>query len=185
MFDYSALIQQVALYLGKPWKFNRRAETAYNRYEIIDGGGRALVLVKDYRKPRFSVYGRFPHTITSAYLRDYKSISFAASRAPKAIAADISRRFLPHYVAAFAEARQMLLQEQAEDEERTQIARLLAQVSKGREGCHSSNSRSRTVYFSDGAAEVISAQRVDLKLSSLSADEAIRILAGLHQKTQS
>ncbi|WP_298983103.1 hypothetical protein [uncultured Roseibium sp.] len=185
MSDYSALIQQVALHLGKPWKFNHRAETVYNRYEIIDGGGGALVLVKDYRKARFSVHGRFPRATTSAFHRQCKSISFAANRAPKAIAADISRRFLPGYVAAFAEARQMLLQEQAEDEERTQIARLLAQVSKGREGYHSSNSANRTVYFSDGAAEVMSAQRVDLKLSSLSAAEAIRILAGLHQKTQS
>ncbi len=37
-----AIIEQVALYLGRPWKVNHLREQSNWRYEIIDGQGRGL-----------------------------------------------------------------------------------------------------------------------------------------------
>ena len=39
-----AKVEQIALYLGKPWKYSRLGEPSNWRFEIIDGCGRGLYL---------------------------------------------------------------------------------------------------------------------------------------------
>ena len=178
MSSIAATVEQIALYLGPPWKFNRREEPSDWRFEIIDGTGRGLFLRKEYNKPRFQISGLFPRDITSPYPRDRKSIGVSATRPPKDIAADISRRLMPDYLPAFERAKAARQQQREAEAEINTIADALIRVTGGRTASYSP-CHSRTVYFDGGEAEIYSPKDVRLKLHSLTAEQAITIAASL------
>ena len=72
MTNPQAKVEEIALYLGKPWKFSRLGEASNWRYEIIDGGGRGLYFRLDGDK--FKIGGVFPRYKTSAWRDEYKVI---------------------------------------------------------------------------------------------------------------
>lgn len=59
MREHTALIEQIALYLGRPWKFNALEQESCWQRQIIDGQGRGLIISKEYNQPKFKISGRF------------------------------------------------------------------------------------------------------------------------------
>ncbi len=177
MLKHAATIEQIALYLGAPWKVNRTGEPSSWRAEIIDGTGRALVFWLDTNKAKFNIGGAFPRNIAVAYRDDHKTIGVSVTRPPKDIAADISRRLLPHYLEAFDKAKIRFQEQQEKEQAIDLIAESLVKVSGGHISQHSSQGQ-RTVYFTKGQAEIYGhSQEVTLTLHSLSVELAIKIAA--------
>lgn len=181
MSNHIAIIEQVALYLGAPWKLNKLGEGSDQRWEIIDGSGRSLIIRLDNQKKQFRVSGQFPRTKTSAYRQNHKVIGVGLTRLSKDIAADIARRLLPHYLEAFETAKTCHT-EQVEQEQCIQyIAKSLEQVTGGRISSHSCD-REKTVYFTNGEALIFAySNEVRLTFRSLSPELAIKITALVSQ----
>ena len=97
-----AKVEEIALYLGKPWKYSRLGEPSNWRFEIIDGCGRGLYFRLE--KERFKIGGMFPRQKCRAWHEDYKDIGVSAVRSAKDIAADIKRRLIPNYLKAYEAA---------------------------------------------------------------------------------
>lgn len=166
-----AKVEEIALYLGKPWKYSRLGEPSQWRFEIIDGCGRGLYFRLE--KDRFKISGSFPHKKCIAYRDDYKEISVSTHRSAKDIAADISRRLLPQYLKAYKTALLRYNEERQKAEHLNLIAHTVAQVAQGR---ISDQSRARkTVYFENGTAEIRSSGDINLDLKRLSIIQVIRI----------
>jgi len=163
-------VEQVALYLGKPWKFNRLCESSSWRFEIIDGNGRGLYFRIDGNK--FSVSGIFPRGKTMPCHNDYKTIGLSISRPARDIAADIQRRLIPCYLEAYEKALKQYQNAQAKEERLDLIAQTIIKVMGGRLGHHSRTAR--TIYFENGEAEIWSSEEITLKLRNLSIDQAIQ-----------
>ena len=176
MPDALVVVEQVALYLGSPWKFNRRGEDATWRLEIIDGMGRGLWFRFDSHKDRFDICGRFPGKKTAPIREDHKSIGVSAARPAKDIARDIRRRLLPHYSEAYDRAVARYRDNQKREEHLTFIAEAVTKVTNGRLASQNERGR-RTVYFDHGEAHIWSSGDVHLELRALSADKAIQIAA--------
>jgi hypothetical protein len=177
MRNPSAVVQQVALHLGPPWKFNQLGEPSHWRFEIIDGQGRSLVFCHDDRADRFRIGGAFPRDWPRPHSGDYQNIGVSAARSPKAIAADVSRRLLPHYLAVFERAAQRHREEQAAAESRELVQQALVKVTGGRVASHGQRGGCGAVFFEGGKAEVWSFGRVDLELRDLTPERAIQIAA--------
>jgi hypothetical protein len=177
MRNLSAVVQQVALHLGPPWKFNQLGEPSHWRFEIIDGQGRSLVFCHDTRADRFRIGGAFPRDWPRPHSGDYRNIGISAARSPKAIAADVSRRLLPQYLAAFEQAAQRHREERVEEERLELVQQALARVTGGRVVSHGQRSGRGAVFFEGGKAEVWSFGRVDLELRDLTPETAIQIAA--------
>ena len=184
MSDHATLVQLVALHLGAPWKYNHIKDIAFGRFEIIDGQGRGLTLVNEYGKPRFKIYGQFPPAVTSRYFRFNLSIGVGATRPARDIARDIERRLLPQYLEAFEQAKAEKRQEDDLEKRLDITACALAKVTNGRISPHDKGQRQRRVYFDNGTAEFFCDGTVTLKLSNLSAEQAITLTAGLFHQTQ-
>lgn len=73
-------------------------------------------------------------------------------RSPKDIAADISRRLIPHYTKAFEIAVQRYKEEKAHEERIAFTAQLIKKTSKGR--AIDQDKRNPTIYFKDGQARI-------------------------------
>lgn len=181
MNDYQALFEQVALYLGAPWKYNHLTENSFNRYEVIDGSGRELFFVKDWKHPRFKLHGKFP----CRYCLTCKAIGFSAERPPKDIAADIMRRFMPRYLIAYEKALIEFTRRRNEEKRINEIALCVAKVTQGSVDGHFKGSAQRHVYFSSGKAEIYGlSDSIALTLNNLSPEAAIKIAALFHSLTQ-
>ena len=94
-------------------------------------------------------------------------------RPGKDIAADISRRLLPHYLKAYERAIEQCNEEKAQEERLWLIVQAIKKVSRGWFNDH--NRSNRTVYFENGEAQIRYAEKVDLKLYDLSVEQAIRV----------
>lgn len=164
-------IEQIALYLGRPWKVNRLREPSSWSHEIIDGTGRGLHFRVDGE--RFIISGLFPRNKTSHINGAYRSIGVSIKRPAKAIAADIMRRLLPCYVEFYAKAVKHYSQEQEKQTRLSHIATLLARRTGGRVADNSC--AARTVYFTHGTAELWSDETITLALSRVSVEQAIQI----------
>lgn len=173
------LVEQVALYLGPPWKFNSLGEASPWRFEIIDGTGKTLFLRPD--KKRLIISGHFPADKTCADHRDYKKITVSLNRSPKDIAGDISRRLIPHYLKAFDQAAERFQQQQAKKQTIFFIAQLVKNISHGRLIDH--DKRDPSIYFDGGEARIWSDETISLKLNKLSPAQAIQILSLLSEVT--
>ncbi len=168
-----AKVEEIALYLGKPWKYSWLGEPSQWRFEIIDGCGRGLYLRLE--KERFKIGGSFPRKRCIAYRNDYIEISVNLHRCAKSIAADISRRLLPDYLKAYETALLRYNEERQKTEHLNLIAHTIAQVAQGRISDHS---RARkTIYFDQGTAEIWSSGDISLDLKRLSTTQAIRIVS--------
>lgn len=177
MSDYTATIEQVALYLGAPWKFNRLDEPCDWRFEVIDGSGRGLFFLVSHQKKQFRISGQFSRTTTRAYGNDYKTIGVSLKRPAKDIAEDITRRLLPHYLETFEVAKTRYAEECAKEQTLDLIAQSLVKVTGGRITSYSGSGQ-KTVYFKDGEAQIYGcSQEVTLTLRSLSAEQAVKIAA--------
>ena len=177
MMKPQAKVEEIALYLGKPWKFSRLGEESLWRFEIIDGCGRGLCFRVYGEKLKIS--GMFPRHKASAWRDDYKEIGVSVERPAKDIAADIMRRLMPRYLKSY-EAALLRFSEEYEKEARLNlIAQSIVQVTGGRIPDHS---RARkTVYFDKGTAEIWSSGDVNLNLRELSIEQVIRIVALLKE----
>ena len=166
-------IEQIAFYLGSPWKVNRLREPCNWLYEIIDGKGRCLYFHFDGNK--YVISGKFPRDRTQPpYHADYKSIGLSIGRPAKQIAADIKRRLIPYYLASYERAANYYQEGQAKQEQLNHIALLLSRTSGGRVA---ENSRAaRTIYFEHGTANLWSDETITLDLSRISVEQAIRIM---------
>ena len=168
-----AKVEEIALYLGKPWKYSRLGEPSNWRFEIIDGCGRGLYFRLE--KERLKIGGSFPRKKCIAYRNDYKEISVNLHRCAKSIAADISRRLLPDYLKAYETALLRYNEERQKTEHLNLIAHTIAQVAQGR---ISDQSRARkTIYFENGTAEIWSSGDINLNLNRLSIEQVIRIVS--------
>lgn len=177
MHNHIATIEQVALYLGAPWKLNRLEESSDWRWEIIDGSGRGFFIRLDNQKKQFRISGQYPRPITSAYRQGQKTIGVGLTRPPKDIAADITRRLLPDYLKAFEGAKTRHAKECEQAQHIQLIAKSLEQVTGGRISSHSGD-RQKNVYFTKGEAEIYAySSDVKLTLHSLPPELAIKIAA--------
>lgn len=171
-----AIIEQVVLYLGKPWRLDRRALCQW-QYMVIDGTGRRLVMRPEHGKPKLKISGAFPACHRYANSNHYKSIGVSFNRAPKDIAADIQRRLIPHYLEAFEEVKATSQKQQKDIENMLLVARALVQVTGGRVD-HILHNTQCQVHFVGGSASIYTRNDIDLKLRNLSPEMAIK-LAGL------
>ncbi len=130
MHEHAALIEQIALYLGRPWKFNALEQDSCWQRHIIDGQGRGLIISKEYNQPKFKISGRFDKRITDPHHSEFCSIGVSINRQPKAIAADIERRLLPQYLKAFDTARSRYFENQQKAELLNAVAQSFLKVSK-------------------------------------------------------
>ena len=175
------IVEQVALYLGPPWKFDRTGEPSNWRYEITDGGGRALVFSHCYSSTgKFQISGAFPRSRTSPHRDDYKTIGVSITRPPRDIAADVSRRLIPHYLEAYDRAKANHQQQHEQEQALELIGQAIIKVTGGRFADTSRSSR--TVYFDHGTAEIWTDERITLELSNLSPEMAIKIAAQVSAK---
>ena len=175
------IVEQVALYLGPPWKFDRTGEPSNWRYEITDGGGRALVFSHCYSSTgKFQISGAFPRSRTSPHRDDYKTIGVSITRPPRDIAADVSRRLIPHYLEAFDRAAANHQQEREWEQQIELIGQAIIKVTGGRFADTSRSSR--RIYFDHGTAEIWTGERITLELSNLSPEMAIKIAAQVSAK---
>lgn len=171
-------VEEIALYLGKPWKYSRLGEPSQWRFEIIDGCGRGLYFRLE--KERFKIGGMFPRKKCIAYRNEYKEVSVNLHRCAKSIAADISRRLLPDYLKSYETALLRYSEERQKTENLNLIAHTIAQVAQGRTSDHS---RARkTVYFENGTAEIWSSGDINLELNRLSITQVIRIVSLLKEE---
>ncbi len=170
-----AKIEEIALYMGKPWKFSR-LELSNWRFEIIDGTGRGLILRPE--KDRLKICGMFPRHKCIAYSADYQTIGVSINRPSKEIAAEIKRRLLPHYLKSYDAALLRYAQEQEKDQHLRLIAQSILKVSHGR---IAEQSRAhKTIYFEHGEAQIWSGGDVTLNLKRLSVTQALRIIGILN-----
>ena len=175
------IVEQVALYLGPPWKFDRTGEPSNWRYEITDGGGRALVFSHCYSSTgKFQISGAFPRSRTSPHRDDYKTIGVSITRPPRDIAADVSRRLIPHYLEAFDRAAANHQQQREREQQIELIGQAIIKVTGGRFADTSRSSR--RIYFDHGTAEIWTGERITLELSNLSPEMAIKIAAQISAK---
>lgn len=173
MTDHQALFEQVALYLGAPWKYDRLSDAGYNRYQIIDGSGRVLTFIKEWNSERFKLNGKFPH----GFWQPCKSIGFSATRPATDIAADIRRRFLTQYIEAYDQAKKDIAERQEQEQHLQDIAQCLAKVTHGTVDLYGST-YPRNVYFENGKAEIYKGgDDITLTVSQLSPEIAIKLAA--------
>ena len=177
MTNPQAKVEEIALYLGKPWKFSRLGEESLWRFEIIDGCGRGLYFRLDGNK--FKIGGMFPRQKCSAWRDDYKDIGVSIDRPAKDIATDIMRRLMPHYLKSYESALLRYAENQEKETHLNLIAQSIVQVTNGRIPDHS---RARkTVYFDKGTAEIWSSGDINLNLQRLTLTQVIRIVAILKE----
>lgn len=170
-----AKVEEIALYLGAPWKFNRLGAPSDWRFEIIDGAGRGLFFRLD--KDKFRISGAFPRNRTSLYHTQIPRIGVSHSRPAKAIAADIQRRLIPAYLKSYAAAAEKYQAEQEQERQLDIIAEMIRKASNGR--CINERNSDRRIYFDKGEARFWNDQKIHLTLRDLSVEQAVKILAGL------
>lgn len=110
-----------------------------HRVDLTDRDGRVFMLRWLKNDDRVEVSGVFPHH-ASVRVPDRPSITVAASRTAKALAREVTRRFLPPFVAAWDEYHQRIAEWEAADVEAGDVAASLARALGtqvvGREGAH-------------------------------------------------
>jgi len=171
-----AKIEEIALYMGKPWKFSR-LEPSNWRFEIIDGMGRGFILRPE--KDRLKICGMFPRHKCTPYSADYQTIGVSMARPSKDIAAEIKRRLLPDYLKSYDAALLRRAEEEQKNEHLNLIAQSIAQVSKGR--IADQGRSSGTVYFEHGEAQIWLSGDITLNLKRLSVTQVLRIIGVLNE----
>ena len=172
-----AKIEEITLYLGKPWKYSRLGEESLWRFEVIDGYGRGLCFRVYGEKLKIS--GMFPRHKTSAWRDDYKEIGVSIERPAKDIASDIMRRLMPRYLKSYEAALLRYTEDKEKETRLNLIAQSIVQVTDGRIPDHS---RARkTVYFDQGTAEIWPSGDINLNLRQLSIEQVIRLVAILKE----
>lgn len=166
-------VEKIALYLGKPWKFNRLCKPSNYYFEVIDGEGRVLVF--RIEQDKFKIGGRFSTDKTVPWIDDHRDIGISLFRDPKEAAADIKRRLISHYLVAYDRATARYIEQQEKECSFDLIEQAFIKVTKG---WSSTISRAyRTVHFRGGTVEIKSDKTVNLVLAELTIEQAMRIAA--------
>ena len=173
MNEIRAKIEEIALYLGAPWRFNRLGESSKYHLEIIDGAGRVLFFRTQRKK--FQISGHFPANRTIVHRKEYKTIGVSVERSAKHIAADIQRRLLPHYAESYESAKKRYIERKSQEQKLDHIAQALNRLGKGKIDLYGRGSR--TIYFDRGHADLWSDETISMSLNNLSAEKAIQIIA--------
>ncbi len=176
--NYQAKIEEIALYLGHPWKFNRLNGFSKYHWSVIDGSGRGLSFY--LRGDNLTVFGNFPPNKTLSLQKNYKTIGVSVSRPAKAIAADIEKRLIPHYRNAFERAKAEHARQEKERETLQQIVDVLVKFSGGRDLRPAR--MPRTVSFDNGRVNLWSDHKINLELRKVSIDQVFQIIAILQNK---
>ena len=148
-----------------------------------DGAGMGLAWV--WNQPvRIEVSGRYPVDV-SHYRERYLSIRFAPDRPPANLAREITRRFLPAYLACWEEAQARLISLRQAEARVTCTAEACAQaVGRALQQIRYDSPRtSATLYTSVGTITVEYAGTVQLQSASLSPTLAVEILTRLMEAT--
>jgi len=174
---HQAKIEEIALHMGKPWKFSR-LEPSNWRFEIIDGMGRGFILRPE--KDRLKICGIFPRHKCTAYSSDYQTIGVSMARHSKDIAAEIKRRLLPYYLKSYEAALLRRAEEQAQNENLHLLTQAIVKVSSGR--MRDQSHAQKTIYFEHGEAQIWSSGDVTLNLKKLSVTQALRIIGLLNDE---
>lgn len=179
-----AKVQQVALYLGQPWKFNHLYDSNW-AFQIIDGEGRGLHL-RPQTGGKLSISGTFSAKKTGRTHGKHKSIGVSISRDAKAIAADIERRLLPHYLQAFDDAVALHQKDMQREEAQNHQARALAKMAKGgRILGHGGQGSNKVVYFDHGKAEIYGySGEVYLTLNRMTVEQAMKVIAVMNAEPE-
>ncbi len=95
---------------------------------LRDGTGRGIHVNATQAKGRFYLSGMWPSTSDRETCRPDKCqhITVARGRPPEKIAADIQRRFLPWYTAAYAEEAERVSRQEAARDRQSELATELA-----------------------------------------------------------
>ena len=163
----------IALHLGKPWKFNALRDPSNWSFELIDGHGRGLFFRCEYgASKKYRISGNFSASKTGRHYGKGHSIGVSRSRAAKAIAADITRRLLPDYLAAFDTAVARYHAEKERDHMKELVKAAIIKVAGGQFYAWRDS-----VSFDDGEAKFTYGDNIELTLRNLTPDQAIRITA--------
>lgn len=177
MKDYRALVQEVALYLGQPWKYNflkYQSEREW-RAEIIDGTGKGLFFYYD-EKGRFEISGQFPRDRTR--YASCGKIGVSTHRTAKSIAQDIERRLLPDYHEAYEKGQKLYLAEQEKEQQRLFKIQSVATALRGTPGKDHYYSQD-CVNFEGGSAVFNYRGSIELKMHNLTIAEAVQVASEL------
>jgi hypothetical protein len=173
MSNPRAKIEEIPLYLGKPWKVNHLDTPSDWRFDLIDGCGRGLYF--RIEGAMFKISGRFLCSHTRPWHKDHQTIGVSIARPAKDIASDIMRRLMPRYLKAYEVAVARFIEEKKRDESLNWIAQSLVEVSGGRLGERGRGSK--TVYFQNGIAALWNDENIKLELNNLSPTQAIQIIS--------
>ena len=117
----------------------------------------------------------YPADRCKAHGDDYMSIGVSIHRPAQDIAADIKRRLLPHYLKQWPVTVQRYQDYKSQQEQIELITQTLKRVAGGHVTGHGRGAR--TLHFEGGSAEIWSNLDVSLRLSKLTVEQAIKIVA--------
>ena len=179
------LLNQVAHHMGPSWQ----AEMNHDRAGyLIASDGRKILVYHDQHANRLEVSGSYPRDDRNTqYISAYDNppkITVNAGRDPRAIALDISRRFLPAFNAMWQEA----LKREAEHiayaaNQKANVQRLVEAWSPGSEPRRDGSEIHVGGIASTGwyGSIAVSADTATLTLHNLSIDAAIEIAGIVHR----
>ena len=156
-------------------------DTAYARHTwcavLRDGTGKGIHVNATQAKGRLHISGMWPSDSTHQQCTPDKPlhISVARNRPPEKIAADLQRRFLPWYTAAYAEQVERAAQQDAARTRQREVTVELAAI-LGQDTARPSPSNPNTIYASGLTVEVHGngdRASVELRYKSVKAVKAV------------
>jgi hypothetical protein len=177
-------IAAVAAALGADWRVRPAADTGIATRTILHAAGYGCTFHWSmYPAGRIEIGGVYPVTADGKHLYPSQvygtatpGITVSTTRTSKAIAAEITRRFLPAYLPVYDKLAERAA---GADAYTVQTAATLAQLQAGVPGSRAgSRDHSATLYLYDNRAYSVTAQGKDVRIEAFScpADVAIAVL---------
>lgn len=123
------LARPVAAQLGAGWTAAQDPNWPAKRVIIAHSDGRSLCLHED--QDRLTISGRLPNEGSGPQRARCRDITVRTNRGPKVIAAEISRRLLPAYTTALAQATGSIAAAARRQDARAELGRRLAPLIPG------------------------------------------------------
>jgi hypothetical protein len=144
---------------------------------LIGGNGKGLHFNFTGKKGRMVIGGRWPQSADHQqfYPREAKQISVARNLPPEKIAADVARRFLPWYEAAYGEQVELAAKHDAYNSKQANLTDVLAALVPGsHRSTHIGNGRNE--FYAVGLTVKVSGESVNIDIRYKNAKIAKAIL---------
>jgi hypothetical protein len=181
LLNFRDLVASIASHLGEGWRLDPKTTNGWGR--INHDGGRGLDLYLSTYNHKIEITGTWPKTERGEAIHfGDNNIYVSSTRAGKAIAGDITRRFLPEYNAKFAMAQDKVQRvNQAVRNQASALGELIEEIHLGgmfseghqQPGEYNDHCLSVRVSFDEKPEEI----RVRLKIADLTVDVARKLLA--------